>query len=138
MLIEKGSFELAGDRSLNALNVPCHNHQHQLQAKELVAQANVLIKDLVNGFSDFYAYSEERSRLFLAGHEPLSDINKKVHHLTILREIVYMCLVIVEVETFHLLWWSNRFASHLFHCSFDFGNFAPFHFFLMVKSLSLV
>ena len=62
------------------LNVPIHDRKHQQQAKELVSQCNVLLKDLVQALSNFYTYCEQRTRVYPvdADTEPLSDVNKKV------------------------------------------------------------
>ena len=64
----------------NALNIPVHDRKHQLQTKELVGQCVTLIKELVQGLSNFYTYCEQRSRVYPtdSDREPLSDVNKKV------------------------------------------------------------
>lgn len=65
---------------LNTLNIPPHNHQHQLQSRELISQANTLVQNLVQGFLDYLSRCEERSRLFagMADSGVLSDISRRV------------------------------------------------------------
>ncbi len=65
---------------LNCLNVPPHNRQRQLQTKEMVSQAAVLLRELVRGLTNFYTYSEQRSQAYPcdSNTEPISDVNKKV------------------------------------------------------------
>lgn len=90
----KVAFDDGHDQLLNTLNIPSHNHQHQLQARELVSQANVLIQNLVQGFSDYFSRCEERSRLFgeVSDGGTLSDINRKCcqhlcNHLSVLKPL---------------------------------------------------
>ena len=69
----------AGDHSLNAWNVPRHDHRHHLQARELLTQASALIHDLVQALTNFYSHSELRVGVFAdAVGEDVSGVNKKV------------------------------------------------------------
>lgn len=69
----------AGNCSLNAWNVPRHDHRHHLQARELLSQANVLVQDLVQALTHFYSHSEQRVKIFAdAMGEDVSAVNKKV------------------------------------------------------------
>ena len=69
----------AGDQSLNAWNVPRHDHRYHLQARELLTQASMLIHDLVQALTSFYSHSEQRVVVFAdAVGENVSDVNKKV------------------------------------------------------------
>jgi hypothetical protein len=72
-------FFVSGDPNLNAWNIPRHDHHHHLQARELLAQANILVQDFLPALDAFYTHAEERVRIFAdAFGEPLSDVNKKV------------------------------------------------------------
>lgn len=87
----KVPFDDGQDKMLNTLNIPPHNHQHQLQSRELISQANTLVQNLVQGFLDYLSRCEERSRLFagMADSGVLSDISKRCcqhlsnHHLVL-------------------------------------------------------
>ena len=69
----------AGDQSLNAWNVPRHDHRHHLQARELLTQAGTLVQDLVQALTSFYAHTEQRVSVFAdAVGENVSDVNRKV------------------------------------------------------------
>jgi len=69
----------AGDVTLNAWNMPRHDHRHHLQARELLTQANALVHDLVQALMSFYAHSEQRVKVFAdAVGEEVSDVNRKV------------------------------------------------------------
>ena len=69
-----------GLRDLNALNIPTHDRQHQLKTQELVSQAASLVRELVQGLSNFHTYCEQRSSTYPADkdRETLSVTNKKV------------------------------------------------------------
>jgi hypothetical protein len=72
-------FTASGDPILNGWNVPHHDHRHHLHARELLAQANMLVQDLVPALDGFYMHCEERVRIFAdAVGEPMSDVNKRV------------------------------------------------------------
>ena len=67
-------------RQLNGLNLPTHDRKHQLRARELIGQAANLVGELTQGLSNFFTYSEQRSRIYPADGvtEPLSPTNTKV------------------------------------------------------------
>jgi len=44
------------NKQLNSLNIPAHNRAEQLQIREMVGQAARLIKELVQGLSNYYTY----------------------------------------------------------------------------------
>ncbi|XP_070180531.1 protein phosphatase 1 regulatory subunit 21-like isoform X2 [Littorina saxatilis] len=66
-------------RELNGLNLPTHDRKHQLRARELVSQAANLVGELTQGLSNFFTYSEQRSRIYPADGvtEPLSPTNTR-------------------------------------------------------------
>ncbi|XP_064599865.1 protein phosphatase 1 regulatory subunit 21-like [Liolophura sinensis] len=66
-------------RHLNSLNVPTHDRKHQLRVKELVSHSVNLVKELTQGLSNFYTYSEQRSKIYPcdSSSEPLSPVNAK-------------------------------------------------------------
>ncbi|KAH9500952.1 hypothetical protein Btru_069302 [Bulinus truncatus] len=66
-------------RELNGLNVPTHDRKHQLRAKELITQGANLVGELTMGLSNFFTYSEQRSKIYPADGvtEPQSPLNAK-------------------------------------------------------------
>ncbi|KAL5009078.1 hypothetical protein ScPMuIL_014659 [Solemya velum] len=66
-------------RDLNSLNIPTYDRKHQLRTCELVGQAANLMSELVQALSNFYTYSEQRSRIYPADgvNDPLSPINNQ-------------------------------------------------------------
>uniref|UniRef100_A0A0B6YWD3 Protein phosphatase 1 regulatory subunit 21 n=1 Tax=Arion vulgaris TaxID=1028688 RepID=A0A0B6YWD3_9EUPU len=66
-------------RDLNGLNLPTHDRRHQLRAKELITQGANLVEELTKGLSNFFTYSEQRSKIYPADGvtEPLSQLNVK-------------------------------------------------------------
>ncbi|CAL1533859.1 unnamed protein product [Lymnaea stagnalis] len=66
-------------REVNGLNVPTHDRRHQLRAKELITQGANLVGELTLGLSNFFTYSEQRSKIYPADGvtEPLSQLNTK-------------------------------------------------------------
>ncbi|XP_055880322.1 protein phosphatase 1 regulatory subunit 21-like [Biomphalaria glabrata] len=66
-------------RDINGLNVPTHDRRHQLRAKELITQGANLVGELTMGLSNFFTYSEQRSKIYPADGvtEPLSPLNTK-------------------------------------------------------------
>ncbi|XP_076463596.1 protein phosphatase 1 regulatory subunit 21-like isoform X2 [Babylonia areolata] len=66
-------------RDLNGLNLPTHDRKHQLRARELIGQAANLVGELTQGLSNFFTYSEQRSRIYPSDGvtEPLSPTNTK-------------------------------------------------------------
>jgi len=86
----------AGDQSLNAWNVPRHDHRQHLQARELLAQAGTLVHDLVQSLASFYSHSERRVGVFAdAIGENVSDVNKKVQWFLITQTLI--CLQCFDV-----------------------------------------
>lgn len=71
---------ISADRSLNALNLRPVDRQQQQQARELIGQANNLVRDLMNAASDFYSHSEQRAKLLSSStdSERLAEVNKQV------------------------------------------------------------
>lgn len=67
-------------RELNGLNLPTHDRRHQLRAKDLITQGANLVEELTKGLSNFFTYSEQRSKIYPADGvtEPLSQLNVKV------------------------------------------------------------
>ena len=49
-------FSFSENKTLNSLNIPAHNRSEQLHIQELVGQAARLIKELVQGLSNYYTY----------------------------------------------------------------------------------
>lgn len=72
------------NRDLNGLNLPTHDRRHQLQARELVSQATNHMTELVQALSNFYTYSEQRSKIYPADgtHEAYSPVNVQVMRKT--------------------------------------------------------
>ncbi|XP_005100961.1 protein phosphatase 1 regulatory subunit 21 [Aplysia californica] len=64
---------------LNGFNLPTHDRRHQLRAKELITQGANLVGELTQGLSNFFTYSEQRSKIYPADGvtEPLSPLNIK-------------------------------------------------------------
>ncbi|KAL4238560.1 hypothetical protein ACF0H5_003267 [Mactra antiquata] len=62
---------------LNGLNLPTHDRRHQLRSRELVNQSANLLGDIVQAFSNFYTYTEQRSQIYPADGkiEPISPVN---------------------------------------------------------------
>jgi len=86
----------AGDQSLNAWNVPRHDHRQHLQARELLVQAGTLVHDLVQSLASFYSHSERRVGVFAdAVGENVSDVNKKVEWFLI--TLTLICLQCFDV-----------------------------------------
>ncbi|XP_046575666.1 protein phosphatase 1 regulatory subunit 21-like [Haliotis rubra] len=79
IITDKLPFIDTKNRDLNSLNLPTHDRKHQLRARELVGQASNLVAELVQGLSNFYTYSEQRSKIYPADgvSEPLSQINSQ-------------------------------------------------------------
>lgn len=67
-------------REWNALNLPTHDRHHQLRAKELITQGSNLLGELVQGLSNFFTYSEQRSKIYPADGvtDPFSQLNIRV------------------------------------------------------------
>ncbi|XP_062574127.1 protein phosphatase 1 regulatory subunit 21-like isoform X1 [Saccostrea cucullata] len=94
IIADKLPFIDTKNRDLNGLNLPTHDRRHQLQARELVSQATNHMTELIQALSNFYTYSEQRSKIYPADgtHEPYSPINvqycKYLHeNLTYLRPV---------------------------------------------------
>ena len=68
------------NRDLNGLNLPTHDRKHQLRARELVSQTANHLSDMVQALSNFFTYSEQRSKIYPAEciSEPMSPINLQV------------------------------------------------------------
>ncbi|XP_048734346.2 protein phosphatase 1 regulatory subunit 21-like isoform X2 [Ostrea edulis] len=77
IIADKLPFIDTKNRDLNGLNLPTHDRRHQLQARELVSQATNHMTELVQALSNFYTYSEQRSKIYPADgtHEPYSPVN---------------------------------------------------------------
>ena len=69
------------NRDLNGLNLPTHDRKHQLRARELVSQTANHLTDMVQALSNFFTYSEQRSKIYPAEciNEPMSAINIQVN-----------------------------------------------------------
>uniref|UniRef100_K1PYE2 Protein phosphatase 1 regulatory subunit 21 n=1 Tax=Magallana gigas TaxID=29159 RepID=K1PYE2_MAGGI len=94
IITDKLPFIDTKNRDLNGLNLPTHDRRHQLQARELVSQATNHTAELVQALSNFYTYSEQRSKIYPADgtHEPYSPVNiqycKYLHeNMTYLRPV---------------------------------------------------
>ncbi|KAJ8308525.1 hypothetical protein KUTeg_013399 [Tegillarca granosa] len=81
-------------KDLNGLNLPTHDRKHQLRARELVGQSSNLLSEMVQALSNFYTYSEQRSKIYPADgiNDPLSPVNvqycKYLHeNMTYLRPV---------------------------------------------------
>ncbi|BFZ12333.1 hypothetical protein BsWGS_15372 [Bradybaena similaris] len=76
---EKLPFIDTKTRELNGLNLPTHDRRHQLRAKDLITQGANLVEELTKGLSNFFTYSEQRSKIYPADGvtEPLSQLNVK-------------------------------------------------------------
>ena len=70
-------------RDLNGLNLPTHDRKHQLRARELIHQASNHLSELVQALSNFYTYSEQRSKIYPADgvNEQFSPVNVQVYRL---------------------------------------------------------
>ncbi|XP_041351429.1 protein phosphatase 1 regulatory subunit 21-like [Gigantopelta aegis] len=79
IIADKLPFIDTKNRDLNRLNIPTHDRKHQMRARELVNQSSNLVGELVQGLSNFYTYSEQRSKIYPADgvSEPHSAINTK-------------------------------------------------------------
>ncbi|KAL8589753.1 hypothetical protein ACOMHN_027261 [Nucella lapillus] len=79
IISDKLPFIDTKNRDLNGLNLPTHDRKHQLRARELIGQAANLVGELTQGLSNFFTYSEQRSRIYPADGitEPLSPTNTK-------------------------------------------------------------
>ncbi|OWF50404.1 protein phosphatase 1 regulatory subunit 21-like isoform X2 [Mizuhopecten yessoensis] len=77
IIADKLPFIDTKHRDLNCLNLPTHDRKHQLRARELVNQSVNHLSELVQALSNFYTYSEQRSKIYpIDGlSEPLSSIN---------------------------------------------------------------
>ncbi|XP_069115065.1 protein phosphatase 1 regulatory subunit 21-like [Argopecten irradians] len=77
IIADKLPFIDTKHRDLNCLNLPTHDRKHQLRARELVNQSVNHLSELVQALSNFYTYSEQRSRIYPNDgiNEPLSNIN---------------------------------------------------------------
>ena len=67
-------------KDLNGYNLPTHDRRHQLRAKELITQGTNLVGELVQGLSNFFTYTEQRSKIYPADGvtEPISPLNINV------------------------------------------------------------
>ncbi|KAK6182799.1 hypothetical protein SNE40_010399 [Patella caerulea] len=76
---------------LNSLNIPVFDRKHQLRAWELVNQAGTNVGELVQSLSNFYTYSEQRSKIYPADSrtEPISEVNTK--YCRLLHENLVYC-----------------------------------------------
>ncbi|KAL8601555.1 hypothetical protein ACOMHN_003821 [Nucella lapillus] len=66
-------------RMLNTLNLPTYDRKHQARARDLIGQAATIVGEVIQGFSKFYTYCEQRCRIYPADgqSESLSPVNKK-------------------------------------------------------------
>ncbi|GFN85612.1 protein phosphatase 1 regulatory subunit 21-like [Plakobranchus ocellatus] len=64
-------------KEYNGYNLPTHDRRHQMRAKELISQGTNLIGELIQGLSNFFTYSEQRSKIYPADGvtEPLTPLN---------------------------------------------------------------
>ncbi|RUS89646.1 hypothetical protein EGW08_002567 [Elysia chlorotica] len=64
-------------KEVNGYNLPTHDRRHQLRAKELITQGTNLVGELVQGLSNFFTYTEQRSKIYPADGvtEPISPLN---------------------------------------------------------------
>ncbi|XP_033733820.1 protein phosphatase 1 regulatory subunit 21-like isoform X2 [Pecten maximus] len=77
IIADKLPFIDTRHRDLNCLNLPTHDRKHQLRARELVNQSVNHLSELVQALSNFYTYSEQRSKIYPndGTNEPLSPVN---------------------------------------------------------------
>ncbi|KAK3093160.1 hypothetical protein FSP39_012055 [Pinctada imbricata] len=77
IIADKLPFIDTKNRDWNGLNLPTHDRKHQLRARELVNQAGNHLSELVQALSNFYTYSEQRSKIYPADgvNEPFSPVN---------------------------------------------------------------
>ena len=68
------------NKELNGLNLPTHDRRHQLRSRELVNQSANHLAQLVQGLSNFFTYTEQRSQIYPADGkvEPISPVNVQV------------------------------------------------------------
>ncbi|GFS06995.1 protein phosphatase 1 regulatory subunit 21-like [Elysia marginata] len=64
-------------KELNGFNLPTHDRRHQLRAKELITQGTNLVGELIQGLSNFFTYTEQRSKIYPNDGvtEPISPLN---------------------------------------------------------------
>ncbi|XP_076100562.1 protein phosphatase 1 regulatory subunit 21-like [Mytilus galloprovincialis] len=77
IISDKLPFIDTKNRDLNGLNLPTHDRKHQLRARELVSQTANHLTDMVQALSNFFTYSEQRSKIYPAEciSEPMSPVN---------------------------------------------------------------
>ncbi|XP_063418606.1 protein phosphatase 1 regulatory subunit 21-like [Mytilus trossulus] len=77
IISDKLPFIDTKNRELNGLNLPTHDRKHQLRARELVSQTANHLTDMVQALSNFFTYSEQRSKIYPAEciNEPMSPVN---------------------------------------------------------------
>ncbi|XP_052106743.1 protein phosphatase 1 regulatory subunit 21-like [Mytilus californianus] len=77
IISDKLPFIDTKNRELNGLNLPTHDRKHQLRARELVSQTANHLTDMVQALSNFFTYSEQRSKIYPAEciSEPMSPVN---------------------------------------------------------------
>ena len=74
------NFLSPGNKELNGLNLPTHDRRHQLRSRELVSQSANHLAQLIQGLSNFFTYTEQRSQIYPADGkvEPVSPVNMQV------------------------------------------------------------
>ncbi|KAL3874086.1 hypothetical protein ACJMK2_037149 [Sinanodonta woodiana] len=79
LIADKLPFIDTKHRDINGLNLPTHDRRHQLRSRELVSQATNLLAELIQGLSNFYTYTEQRSKIYPCDGkaEPISPVNEK-------------------------------------------------------------
>ncbi|ESO98001.1 hypothetical protein LOTGIDRAFT_201851 [Lottia gigantea] len=64
LVTQKLPFIDTANSEINNLNVPVYDRQYILHSTELVNQACAYVSELVQSFSNFYTYSEQRSKIY--------------------------------------------------------------------------
>lgn len=77
IIADKLPFIDTNNKELNGLNLPTHDRRHQLRSRELVNQSANHLAQLVQGLSNFFTYTEQRSQIYPADGkvEPISPVN---------------------------------------------------------------
>ncbi|ELT99452.1 hypothetical protein CAPTEDRAFT_222323 [Capitella teleta] len=89
-ILNKVAFDDTEDAALNSLNLPCYDRKHQMQTREVVHQVKTIVKDLVQFYSNYYTYCEQR----VGNIQSDEDVNQKLgchlhENLSVLKPIEY-------------------------------------------------
>ncbi|PVD26203.1 hypothetical protein C0Q70_13872 [Pomacea canaliculata] len=121
-------------RDINGLNLPTHDRKHQLRSRELITQAASLVGELTQGLSNFFTYSEQRSRIYPADgvteqyspttfkyckylHENLASLRPVEQSLKkFAEELRDDSLTVLETAT-HLQAFSKHFTNLVAYCN---------------------